>query len=408
MRRKKISFFSILLYILVFFPYLKITPYKTDTQPGALIVSIFIIFVYAIIKKWKLPWKLFPLLFVACFSVFILLLDGITEYGVRSVGGYISVPIITYATYIILKKDRGINNQTIKIIIIIWGIIGLVQTMFDPFFMTSIISNVRTNVGVRGVTGLAVEPTYYGQMMYFLLFYVLLFFENKWDKAIFLIICLLQIVFFAKSTMIVLILFTVLLIFIFDILIKKWDSQTIKYILFFIGLVSIGIIVLSMMPKSSRLVVSIHKIFQDGIISFFKNDASANDRLSAIYFSFRGSIENFLLPNGFKIWPKYQAVAKATSSFFWYGTTARIMCMYGAMLFELGVIGLIIIYVINSWLIKFIKVKKLGKYKFTLLAYINLIFMTAVPLATPFVGFLLGTLIYYNNKIEIKRALELN
>ena len=82
--------------------------------------------------------------------------------------------------------------------------------------------------------------------------------------------------------------------------------------------------------------------------------------------------------------------------------------MYGALLYELGFIGLLVIYLINYWLIKFIKHLQMNYYKFPILAYINLIFMTAVPIATPFVGFLLATLMYYSEKLSIDKKITKN
>jgi hypothetical protein len=112
------------------------------------------------------------------------------------------------------------------------------------------------------------------------------------------------------------------------------------------------------------------------------------------------------MPNGFQKWLSYMPHQQSLSNFFWYGNTMRIMSMYGAALFEIGVLGIIIPYCINAWAYKFLEIKNFKRYRITLLMALNLIFLTAVPLATPFVGFILGAFLYYNHCFKINKHQE--
>lgn len=400
---RSLKIMSFIVYFSVFFPYIKIIDLGTDTQPTAFIVSLFVVFLFTMLKRYKMPRELVPLLIAALFSILVGSFDGFSFTAMRGVFGYISVFIITYATYIIMKKDVGISKVFLKIIILIWGIIGLIQTMVHPYFLMDIVSGGMRTTATRGVTALAPEATYYGQIVYFLLFMVLFFFENKKDKILYSVLCLIQIFLFAKSAMIALILSLVLVVLVIDIIIYKWSFKTIMRTIIVLSVIIIVLFSFGNFPSDTRMVTSMDKIIEDPI-GFFKKDASSNDRLSAIYFSFKGAFDNYLLPNGFEKWVEYSTHAKLSSEFFWYGETERIMCMYGAILFELGAIGLIYLYIINRWLWELIKMRRqLQKYKLTILFFVNLIFMTAVPLSTPFVGFLLGILLYHIKILKSKK-----
>jgi hypothetical protein len=396
MNNKKTSLISIVFYILIFFPYLKVIPLNTDTQPGALIFSTIIIFIYLILLRKKLPLKILLIIVVAVAAVVIFVINP-SANAMRVMLGYLSLPIISLGSYFIISKDNGVNTKIIKTIIWIWFLIGMVQIIFNPNFGTIFVSDMRTTID-RGVTSLAAEPTYFGQMMYFLIFFVLIFFRKRKDKIIYISLCAISIFFLARSSMIVLILGFNVLIFLLNNLLKKWGLKAIKYMAISLVLIVVGLTMLNSLPESSRLVRTMNNISNEGLVDFFRKDASSNHRLSSIYFSFKGAFENFLIPNGFSNWKNYEIVQKSQSSFFWYGTTSRIMSMYGALLYELGVIGAYFIYLINYWLLKFVRHYKLKYYKLPVLAYINLIFMTAVPIATPFVGFLLVTLMYYSKQ----------
>lgn len=390
---------QLLLYLTVFMPYIELIPLGTDTQPYAFAVSLFVLAIFPLFKNEKIPLKIVPLLIFSFFALEIALLDGFSYWALRSLFGYISVSVIAYATYVIMNRNQGINSKIVKLIISIWAIVGLIQVFISPRFMQEFLVSMRTSAE-RGVTSLAPEPTFYGTMMCFLALTVVLFFkdsQSKNEKIFWVGLCFVQVFLIAKSAMIAVILGVTLSIYITEKLVAKWSLQKCLYGLFMISILIGSLIYLMNSQSNLRIVVSIREIIKNPIMFFF-NDASANDRLSAIFFSFKGAFENYLLPNGFLEWPNYIFEAKQASKFFWWGGAAlRIMSMYGAVFYELGILGMILPFTINTWLYKYLKNSSLSSCKYTILALINFLFVTAIPLATPFIGFLLGALLYYLN-----------
>lgn len=403
---KKITFESILakmLYIFVLFPYIKIISVGSDTQPGACIISIVTIFAFVLGNKGKMPRPIMKLIgLIGMCAIVWLLSVPTTLSSFISFYGYISVALIAYASYLLVSYENGINLQRIKVITWIWIIIAVIQQFYNRYFMSFLISDMRTTDS-RGVTSLAVEPTYFAQMIFFMVLCILCFEEEKKEKYKYFIVGILGIVILAKSSMVVLVLGVGFLIFIIITLTKKWKRKYMKYLLFIPMIGIVFLIIMSFMPETSRLINTLESMFEQGVMYFFKNDASANDRLSSIVFSFKGAIENFFIPHGFDKWQAYEIAEKSSSKFFWYGSSTKIMSMYGALVFEMGILGVGIIYIINSWSYKYLKI---SNKHIIFLIFLNLIFLTAVPLSTPFVGFWLGMMCFYCEKTKRKNRIN--
>jgi hypothetical protein len=266
MKIKKINLLNILFYIFVFFPYIGFM--NTDTQPMAFVLGVLIIFKSVIIKKEKFPKKLTLLLVLAFFSIFVALLDKVTFITFRSLFGYLSIFVITFATYLIIKTENGIRTRIVKMTILAWGIIALVQMYLAPNFLVFLINRGGVAIGGRGVTSLAVEPTYYGQMMYFLLFTVLVFFESKKEKYSYALLCLIQILLFAKSSMIVLILGMSTIVFLINVIKNKWTIKTLSYIFVTVILTLITWYLLNLYFPETRMVRTISRILESPLRFF--------------------------------------------------------------------------------------------------------------------------------------------
>ena len=124
----------------------------------------------------------------------------------------------------------------------------------------------------------------------------------------------------------------------------------------------------------------------DNPIELLVEDASINQRIGHIYYTLKGSIENLGLPNGYNKWIKY--IEEQYNEYFpWVSPTVSIMSGYGAAIFELGIIGIIII-IISFKSLRFYLKNKGDNIVF--LISLTLVMFTALPLSNPIYSFFVG------------------
>jgi hypothetical protein len=129
---------------------------KSDTQIWTFVLAVIVVTVIVLgTRDRRSPAPLLVLLSVAAFSVFDLALRGDFAFGVRSVFGYISVPLVGYVAF---KTYRHVWSKTVPSAVVIWLIVGLIQAIWDRGFGASLLPRVSTG-GVRGIVGLTPEPS---------------------------------------------------------------------------------------------------------------------------------------------------------------------------------------------------------------------------------------------------------
>ncbi|MCX8058997.1 MAG: hypothetical protein N3A58_06245 [Spirochaetes bacterium] len=407
-QRKLFYFLFFVIFIFIFFPYLKIfNIIKTDTQPNALFISLILNFLflpYLFYLNNYFVYLIIPFLM----SLFLFPFSSEYIYGIREIGGYISVLSISISVYIYFKKYNFLNlKKFFFFVIFIWLIFGVLQYFFYDQIKT-ILPRLSTSPE-RGSTSLAPEPSYYGLMLVFFIWVTVEFFDSLKIKVVLILIILFQLLFIAKSaiyvfTIILVILLYLLIIFVLFIYNKiklKYDNIILFYFLVFF---SVLIILISFsFLKNTRIYDIFFRILKNPLL-FFLKDESALDRLEDIFLSFKGFFENFGLPHFFGDWLYYingtlndNKIDFLKLKFIYNGT--RIKSLWGGVLFNLGLIGLSYIFLINILLIK--NYKKI-KNTILLILFFNLIFISQVPLAHPFIGFLYGYLIYKNEIKELE------
>lgn len=368
----------------VFFPYLRIVsiPGTGDTQPFALLFSIFVCIWYVLNhRELRVPKIYIPITFCTLFSVGIFFLNGFE--WLRNLVGYLSLCFIGIASYIYLKTNEGISEKFIKSVILIWGFVGFIQAFVYPDFFSFLLPRLSTSE-TRGVVGLAPEPSYYGTVCLFLMFFSI-FHLKSWKYSC---ILLLQIFLLAKSSIAILLLTVFLIVY---LIIKR--KFTILSILILLFMSTVGILL--NLETSSRAISLLKDALKDDPWLVFRTDASLNDRLSAIYFSIKGFFDHWGLPS-LETYAEYVAKVEGKQDFFWEISTGRIMSGYGSALFDLGVVGLIIPVVFWVAIYRFFKPDR----EMGLIVCISfvLLMLTPVPLALPYLSFFLAYLIHYNGK----------
>ncbi len=381
-------FFNALI-VFSFFPYIKIINIPTDTQPYAFILSLVIILLFS---NFKIPAPLQYYLFLIAIVLVVGLYSGINFTFLRSFVGYLSFFTFSWASYILFKRVN-LSKHIFTTIVIIWFIFGFVQLFIYPNFGASIISGFRTT-SERGVISLAPEPSYYGIIcLVFLIFNVLLF-----KSRIIYVLSVIQIVLFAQSFMTI----AYLLILIYFYFLSRVNLiKKVGYVLLpIVAYLIVSTIFSSISINSSSRSLKLFSYFIESPFQIFKIDASANDRLANIYFSLKGTIDNFFIPNGFSNWTPYVNQEIKTSNFFWWVSSGRIMSTYGSVLFELGIFGLTIPIIINYLI--YINRERLESLATFLFLFLNIFFLSAIPLAYPPLGILVGYLISLKTQANIE------
>ncbi|WP_067177447.1 hypothetical protein [Sulfurospirillum sp. UCH001] len=378
------SFFYLLIILFSFFPYITLYSFGSDIQPWS-IVSITLMSLLLFYNKIRF-YNIFVFLFLPfLYSLFLLIVSMDYSSGVRSTLGYLTIGLVPFIFNRILIKHYELFVKFLKLTTIVYLIVGLIQILFDEQFMAFLLNRNTTTIS-RGVVSLSPEPTFYGIICLFLiLLFISLDIKNK-IKYIFLL--LFQICFLAQSTMTIFF----LLIFSFYYFLFKMNIKIVGLLCLSMFVTLIFIDNIDFVPQNIRLFQLISAFLNDpsNIVIF---DASINERVSAIYFSIKGFIDNNFLPNGFGIYSQYLNHELPKQNIFWWTSESnRIMSFYGSILFEMGFIGFTIPFVYTIIIFRAYK-NQIGSgllYFF----FINTILVSAIPLSFPFVGIYMATLLH--------------
>lgn len=388
--KNTLLFFPIL--VSLCFPY--VTPYSfgTDIQPWSiLIVFTFTLLILFLDKKEKFNKQIIFLWIPFIISVPLIFVSPDIFSAFRSLLGLLTIALVPLVTFYILKRDRLLFIKILKISSVIYLIVGLIQVSVNKNFLMFLLNTIRTSQD-RGVTSLTVEPTFYGLLCLFLILIFLVM--NVENKRRYIYILLFQIVFLSQSAM------TILLTLLFSLyyIIFKTNIRVILYFSFFCIFMYLILTNTELLAQDLR-VVTLLNLFISSPTQLISSDPSTNFRFADIYFSFKGFIDNFLLPNGFGNYQEYLNYEISQQSIFrsgnlWVTGSNRINSYYGSLLFELGLIGLIVPITYSLLIFKAFRRNK-GDF-FLHIFFINTLLLTAIPLSFTFVGVYFAALVYLN------------
>lgn len=353
-----------------FFPFISFIETGTDVQPYGFMISIILIAVFGNSKM--IPKAIIPLFFVAFFAFFMFLLGEISFGSARGLYSYLSLFSVSFATYLMLKKYNGIPERLIKIIINLWFIVGFIQTFIKPDFLLFLVANDGRTSLTRGVPNLTAEPSFYGYMLIFALLFVL---DFKSKKKFYLINLIIQLFFFAQSS--VGILYLIVYIVIYSIVnISSLKSKTfINIAIFAIVFYLLTSALFQLMPNA-RVSFIFQSILNDPFDLIYK-DASINNRFNSIVEPIALNAKHFFKPQGF---------SSAKNHF----NTYRIGSGYSSAIWELGIIG---IFLICS-LTKIVMSAKYHENKIIHGIFLLVIMFSSIQLSVPIFGFYIGYSIY--------------
>lgn len=398
---------SNLFLLLCLFPYVSLINTPFDTQPYALICS-FVVIGVAFLKNSsiKIPLEIFIMTIIIIYAVLISVLRGTieSEYFLRSMVGYISLPAICLASYITFKHAKG---KIIFFTACTWFIFGIIQATISKTFGGLILPRLSTSED-RGVTSLAVEPSAYSIICIFLLILNdLMLQKGEYSKRkynLILVLLIFQLI-LAKAA-----LGTVLLII--YILVKIMTKINLFSFIKYLTLFSILIWILNYMfitfeyLRYSRLGTIIYKLNYSPEKLIF-TDGSISDRLSHILLSFHSILNSKGIGFGLGSWDQSVGEVISTSNDFLIQlvqvnfTLGRIMSGWGSMVFEIGIFGLIVMIMYLLLGAKFIISKK-NSVNIQSIIVVFFIMLTSVSLSFPLFGYMFGAFLAIYNEPRIR------
>lgn len=379
-------------------PWVSFGTNNLDSQPWPLIFGLIVLAVF--LGKFAASQKIKYSAFLASCGFFVTLffsnyLDFLTA---RAFYNYFSFFVVLIVFLSILMR-YGPPIRTIKIVNYLWLMAALIE-LIQPDLI-AMLGKARTTAG-RGVTSLAPEPTFFAIYLIFssLLLFQLRGGDYKSDKS-FHIINFLSTVILAKSSMGILMLFSIVSIYLVYSLIRvKPLKSGLKWMFFLTTSIAILASLLSIYFGSTRVFSLLEKLIDVGPILIFKLDASMNVRIEHVIFSFHGFFNNYFLPGGLDTFMDNRTeIVGYYGDFFWYGVgDNKIMSWVGDWLYSLGIFGLL------ALLFLFSAAHNGTRKSFWFLILTAVLLMTAVPLAFPLVPMLFASLIYAK---KLNRTLDI-
>lgn len=392
--RKKSGFnlLAFLFTLFCFFPYIKILPFSTDSQPNAMVLAMIII-IFSGNYKLKSEFTTLGLVFI--FSLIGLLFDHDWN-AMRSVANYLSIFMIPYATFDILKK-HGVSYALWKTAIVIWGGIGLVQLIVDPQFGSFLLPRHQDVIGRletgRGVVSLAPEPTFYGIMCLLLMCVGYLNFNHEHRYKIWMLVLLTQFLFLSRSSTCIFVLLLGLATYYLILGLRKSPKIFVGSI---VGFVLAIILIRALEPYIAEFRAGHHLLMVlNDPTQFMIMDPSVNERFIHAFFPIYGFFQNFGLPHFYNEFNDYMRHIYYSWEFsdyiIFFRNNARIMSGVGCSLYELGIVGGLIWYVLFKDIIRISK-------RDSVLLLVGLVYfyimLNAMPLTNAMVGYVLGNIIY--------------
>ena len=310
--------------LLCMFPFLFGNPFfETDMQPYALVLAVILCLfnVTKSVNHGRFRTYFLISLFTLFIALLIVLLDGISLSSLRGFYNYCAIFFIPWAISITFYTVGGFPERFIKLCIIIWFSVSLVQFFVDRSFAVSLVGTVRWQDMSRGVVGLASEPSYLGIACFYFLLMTKFFTKKKW---LFVVMIVIMGVLFAQSSLGIVFIGVYWLFFLMDNMRsrKGWIILIISIAMFF-GF----IFLLETRFTNTRMSTILTGFINEGIAGV-EDDSSIDTRYNSIVDAMQDAFGNYLIPIGFR---------------------ERIGSAYGGFLCEIGIFAVPLLFCISRF-----------------------------------------------------------
>lgn len=321
------------------FPFVRIISFGGYTQPYALLVACILlpVTIKVLIRKGAafhfLYFISFALIGVTLFLIMCFPYTNAQEY--KYLISYVGFPLTAIATLYFADKERALVKRLIEISVLIWLFVALVQALYHPAFLTSLIG-LHPDMGRdmlvsgRGVLSLAPEPTHYGFHM--LMFAAALSLLD--EKRRYVLLCIFQAVFLAKSA-------SAFMAIALGSALAILASRRVRLRTAFLATVSTTIlffVVMHLYPHS-RITILLDE-FMEHPLDILQRDASLNFRLGGLFATFAYIIDNYILPHGLahSSWLETAEIIRSNNSWLIDISLVGPPSGIGVLLFQCGIL----------------------------------------------------------------------
>lgn len=360
------------------FPWLSFGLNTFDMQPWLCFLYPMLI----LLNRKFYAFKEFTPIYIILLATMLISIYESNQYSIRAFFTYFLFVLGIQCSFYIFNERPRLLLKLIVFSDLAWIFFGLIQ-LFLGIDSLSFLVNLRSSDD-RGVTSLSPEPTHFGfHMVFYSWLLILLNYIGciKFNKMLILLLLnMLTIVFLAKSSMATLCF--VLMVSCF--MLSKLTLRQLTPFAFLLFLSFIIVFELINQDPESRISQILSGILSDPLL-LVQSDGSVNARVAHWILPIYGAFCDYFSPHGFSVFiDQSSELNDELGSYFWYGyETNIIMSGLGAMLYELGILGLLVLVYIYRFILG---VWPLNKFVF--FNFITLIFMMslAMPVSYPLFG----------------------
>jgi hypothetical protein len=389
---------SLGLFLACCFPYMSPVRTPFDTQPYALIIGMVVVLGRAsgkevLAAKGLVLWP-FILTLLATGSW---LQHGATLSGFRSMAGYLTVAVVSFAASLTVSSLSG---KHLRWIVAVWFLVGAVQRFFLPTFGAAFIVRMSTSP-TRGVTSLAAEPSFYAIIC---VFFLLLndYFRARGDYG--------RKSYLATGSIVALCLFLAASGLGFILLAIYLAARAISAGRLF-AVVAASIVGIACLTGVFWLYSNVPELQQTRVAQllsvasqspehFIYEDESVSQRAFSIKASHLSLLHSNGLGYGVGTWQTgvVEVVADSGSALSQFGLVARsdrLMSGFGSAIYELGLLGLtipLILCVATLGARRAAQTRRMAACVVTMGLTVAFVMESAIPLAFPMFGYVLGIL----------------
>ncbi|WP_120716811.1 hypothetical protein [Tsuneonella amylolytica] len=386
---KKALYLVALLFCL--FPYTQIIPLASYTQPYALVFSTMAAIVAIPLVQDKFPrGDLTALTILAMAGVLgfvVSCLPNPSPQDFKYLLIYVSPLVFAVAAFAVTLEDPKMADRVIVFAAGAWVLVGLIQTVISPSFMTQLVGEFSDAGEVviesgRGTLGFAPEPTHFGFHMIILAALLAL----VGGRNLLALACLATAVLIARSSSAVLALSlgTIIYLAVFGRW-GRWLLIAIVPLYFILG----GILDSGLLPNDLR-VVQLLKSFYEDPWYLITADTSANMRLGGIWVGLQESFERGFIPAGLNSaqWEAAVGPIMARNPWLIGLSPAGIASGLLIVVYQLGVLGLGLMIYLTVRMLRGLR----SHFETFLLCSVVFVFMSQYMISTPGYGLILGVL----------------
>lgn len=389
-------------YILgVFFVFFSTLPWvsfgtnKLDTQPWFIILGLLFV---ASVAKFPVKRNVFFIILIPVALVLTTILSGfyVDFLFARAIVSYMAFVLVLFGFYVYVMR-YGFPWNIIIFSNIIWLSVAVLQLRYGKTIFDFLVS-ARTNE-TRGVTSLAVEPTYFGLFLLFISWVYLIAGNYKLPFRIWLLVILNSVfmVFFSRSSMAVLFLVVGICFFI----IGSFSVRSSVGLLLALAISLLSVHYAVQLMPGTRLFSLYKKVFSMRVIELAYIDESINGRLADVILPIHGFIINYGLPGGFHSYDlmRSELIRGVYGGYFniAMNNNNKISSFLGAFIYELGLFAAV--FFVGLFLMLWDGTKK----RFAELAFFIILLSSGIPVAFPLVAMIIALWFY---KINSARSIK--